>query len=41
MAWDPVLRLLAIGTATGSVKVYPFSSGHLLNCPSDKVFAAS
>lgn len=23
MAWDPSLRLLAIGTATGSIKVYP------------------
>jgi hypothetical protein len=31
LAWDPALRLLAVGTATGCVKVYPFGSYHLLN----------
>jgi hypothetical protein len=42
MAWDPALRILAIGTATGSVKVYPlviisyWKVYHL-----DRVFVAS
>lgn len=24
VAWDPVLRLIALGTQTGVIKVYPF-----------------
>lgn len=24
LAWDPLLRIMAIGTSTGSIKVYPF-----------------
>ncbi|KAF6201776.1 hypothetical protein GE061_004171 [Apolygus lucorum] len=23
LAWDPILRIMAIGTATGALKVYP------------------
>lgn len=24
LAWDPLLRIMAIGTSTGTIKVYPF-----------------
>jgi len=25
LSWDPLLRIMAIGTSTGSIKVYPFT----------------
>lgn len=25
LAWDPLLRTMAIGTSTGSIKVYPLT----------------
>lgn len=28
LAWDPVLRLMAIGTVSGAIKVYPLK--HML-----------
>lgn len=32
LAWDPVLRLMAIGTASGNIKVYPlYTNGGITN----------
>lgn len=39
LAWDPLLRTMAIGTSTGSIKVYPLTCYFILRLASKICFA--